>query len=958
VIPCTRPTPDTPPCRTHAPKHLRSRGSRAAGDRAAGGPLTGDVDRPGSAGPRVPPGTGRLTWLLVPGLLALGAGVRALRFLAPFHWPFHWDETQVAVPALRILDGGLPANVAGPEYFGAAPSYVLAVWFTVAGTSTRALDLFAYGIGLLIFWTGWLVLRRFLDRPAALLGLAILAVPPLFLAQWSFTAIPNHPALLVVGNLCLLATHTIFVAAPGRPRAILGLGLLAGLGWWLDPLIVVYLAPFAILALRTGLVWRLRLGWFAVGLFLGGLPQWLYELSYFPSAKFALHQAGGVAVAPFHERLTAVVGDFLPRLLGLHLQAGRPWIMAFLLVAVPTWLGALVWAACRYRPELAWMLGRRGRIGRGHVILWIVAATNLALVLATQRAIDHYYLLPLYSVLPCWMGEFLDWLRRHRPRLAGAALAGLLALNGWTNWHDSVGTTDPRAPRWAILKRRVGPVLRWLEDRSLDRAYLVEAFHLSSYGMTYLAGGRVVIAELWREQIVENGRLVDAAVSPPILATEVEARQLRASLPGIGVGIRETAIGDLRVLEPEPLFTTTFVPLPRDRWTVTASHRTERSTDLLDGDAATSWDTGGEQTPGQWLAVDLGVPQLLTRVDLLAIDWQEMPGGLRVEVSHDGQRWETVVTVPEYWGPLFFSEHHPFLKVRRGRVQAIFPPVHARHLRLVQTASVRQHTWSARELFAYGPGGPRPPVPQAGELTAALRREGIGFVYANHWLSAWVRVESRGAIGAQESNINVNDSSRTEPDPTELVPVRLEAGTGLLLGADTDPAAVRAALAGQPVTVRESTAGPYRLLVLTPIPPPRRVAKTGWRASASDNAEQARRAVDGDRATQWVSRGPGGPELTVTLDLGHPRVLRGVEVRPGLPGRELRLWGSVDGVAWTEISPLAWAGSLYWTGSELLRNGGPKWAVIFPRTSVRYLRLSPAGPLRDPWAIAEIECLE
>ena len=103
--------------------------------------------------------------------------------------------------------------------------------------------------------------------------------------------------------------------------------------------------------------------------------------------------------------------------------------------------------------------------------------------------------------------------------------------------------------------------------------------------------------------------------------------------------------------------------------------------------------------------------------------------------------------MPEYWGPLFFSEHHPFLRVRRGRVQAIFPPVRARHLRIVQTASVPHHSWSARELFVYGPGGPRPPVPRAGELTAALRREGVSFVYASHWLSARVKVESRGAIG-------------------------------------------------------------------------------------------------------------------------------------------------------------------------------------------------------------------
>ena len=83
-----------------------------------------------------------------------------------------------------------------------------------------------------------------------------------------------------------------------------------------------------------------------------------------------------------------------------------------------------------------------------------------------------------------------------------------------------------------------------------------------------------------------------------------------------------------------------------------------------------------------------------------------------------------------------------------------------------------------------------------------------------------------------------------------------------------------------------------------------------------------------------------------------------VEVRPGVPGRTLRLAASPDGTTWQPIEPLSWAGSPFWTGDELLKNGGPKWAVAFPRTSLRYVRLSPAGPLRDPWTITEIECLE
>ena len=229
---------------------------------------------------------------------------------------------------------------------------------------------------------------------------------------------------------------------------------------------------------------------------------------------------------------------------------------------MPLWLAAVLVAAIRDRNGLAWLAGRSAGIGRGPVIIWILAASHLGLMLTASHPMYDYYQLPLYSVFPYWMGRLLAGLRERAPRLAGAAVLTLLALNGWANWQDSVGNPPPGGRRWSTLKQKVGPLLGWLEARGIGRAYLTSEIQLSSSGMTFLAGERVILADLWRELFVDSGRLVDAAANPPIVSTPGAVRALRDSLQAIGVDFRETAVGGLRVLELEPRFSTTFVPFP------------------------------------------------------------------------------------------------------------------------------------------------------------------------------------------------------------------------------------------------------------------------------------------------------------------------------------------------------------------------------------------------------------
>jgi hypothetical protein len=236
----------------------------------------------------------------------------------------------------------------------------------------------------------------------------------------------------------------------------------------------------------------------------------------------------------------------------------------------------------------------------------------------------------------------------------------------------------------------------------------------------------------------------------------------------------------------------------------------------------------------------------------------------------------------------------------------------------------------------------------------------VSFVYASHWLSARVRAEGRGTIGALDSNLNVNSYGRTVPEPTRLDRFRPAAGRALLLGAGTDPTAARRLLEIQGALARETAVGPYPLLLLARPPVRPALDRHGWRMIASVAASETSRALDGDSRTRWSAMGPVGRGAHLTVDVGEARPVAGIRMMPGPPDAgpsAFVLESSLDGSAWTPVGPSEWAGPLYWTGYELIRDGRREWTAAFPRRTLRYLRVRPAAVART-WEIAELDLLE
>ena len=892
-------------------------------------------------------------------LLLVAAGVRALRVWSVISWA-HWDEANVAVPAIQILGGTFPVHHVGVEYHGAAVAYALAPWFAVAGTSTAALDAFCYVVGLGFVVTGFLVARRVLPPGAALATLAVLAAPPLLLAHWSLSGNLNYPLTLVIGNLLLLGTHTAFFRRPGAPVPLLGLGVLAGVGWWSNPLAVLYGAPFAVLALRTGLVRRAVFWLFPLGVVLGGLPAWIYEAAYYPTARLVVHEAGSLPAQSLGFRARHLFGDIALALHGAKPADGfvpPPWAWAGVMA-----LGAVVIlrAAVRDRAQLRWLVGAGGYPGSGLGILWALPVANILAVLLTQRTLGPNYLLPLYAVLPLWTGECLWWLWGRRRWIGGSLMAGLLAFHLWANWAVTLGRGPGATTRWAPLHEAVRPLTDWLATRGIGRIYWAPDSSVLAYEFSYLTGMRVIAAHPWAESVVQHVHAVDADAAPPLVTSRSRLEALRASLGALSLALDETLVGDFVVVRATPARPGAFEPIAPASWRVTASHRSHEAMSLADRDAGTGWSTGQRQAPGQWLLVDLAREDLVARVDLLSIDSREVPAGFRIGLSRDGARWEEAVAVPQYWGPLFRSGPHAFLKVRRGRVQAIVEPVRARFVRVTLTGESSPHAWSAREVFVYRPAPPRAAELPAGELAAGLRREGVRFVYADPWQSARVRVESGEAIGALESNATVNSYGRSEPPPAALERFRMRPGRAVLIGDDADAAGVRALLGARGAIARETALGPSPLLLLASEAERRRLAPAGWRGHASVGTVPAARALDDDPRTRWTAGGPVDPAASFTVEFDRPRRLGGVRLSPG--SREggpadFTLDGSADGIVWQPLEPRTWAGPLYWTGAELLRNSRSEWAMTFPPATLRAIRIRPAGAA-PTWSIAEVVAFE
>ena len=163
----------------------------------------------------------------------------------------HSDEAIVGLMAQDIAAGErFPIYFYGQRYMGALEAYVIAAVSPFFDNPIHALRFGPACFFALMVGVQYLMLTRWFGRRGGLVGvLVLLASSPMFM-QWSISARGGYVEILLWGSLLLWTYSEWFVnpqSANGKRQFLFG--ALIGSGLWINPSIVLFLAPIVIHAL-------------------------------------------------------------------------------------------------------------------------------------------------------------------------------------------------------------------------------------------------------------------------------------------------------------------------------------------------------------------------------------------------------------------------------------------------------------------------------------------------------------------------------------------------------------------------------------------------------------------------------------------------------------------------------------------------------------------------------------
>jgi len=673
------------------------------------------------------------------------------------------DSGIVALMAKHMAEGtALPLFFYGQAYMGALEPMLSALLCRLFGVSGFAVcagtALAAAGaLGMTFLWA-----RDAGGRAGALTALACCAIGPYYYFMFQFAPRGGYMMTLLLGLAVMRASaRTAAACAAGEPVSplrFLGIGVLAGLGWWTNPLIAAALASAA-LVLAIGLrgrVWTAGPAAGLAGFLLGSLPYWLWNLRH-DWASFQMFTS--VGAVPVSEGFGLLLARYR-RLIGLdgwH-AAARGAVMWAYPLAAAAGTGVLLAGGVRRR-----RLDAPAATG-----IVLAAFFTLSIVFFVRSSFATFntarYLIPLVPAAAVAVGALVAAIPAKRARAALALpLLLLLILSQW----PALRTTTDRLRTWRRREasdRKLGAFLR---EHNLRVAYAPFKDHTLNFNLREQA----VVTDMRGDRYAPYTRRAERADRIAVLGNFGQVRDFLACCGGsaeerragrhrVHFGFRPPA-GGLREIEPAALAAT------GDARGVT------NAAAVLDRDIDTTWMApAGERTSR--LTVALAEPRPVRVLRLYSKAAYALPRTARVDVQREPDgAWQTVLAERPVTG-FYWSGPRPFWGGPRFRLEYRLDDTPVSALRIVCTAPPLSGPWSLSELQLFEPGPtPADPVAALPALYEALADARIVALHAGRWVSNKVAEH----VGPPPDGIAVDLTHDAEPYRS----VRWGAGTALLV---------------------------------------------------------------------------------------------------------------------------------------------------------------------------------
>lgn len=363
--------------------------------------------------------------LLVVFLIALGALIRLWYFLEPFAYSVNItpDESVYGLQALHILKGDFSIFYWAQPYTGTFSAFLSAGLFFFFGPGAWALKAVPYLFSVGFLALSYLLARRvFKDTGTPLLALAFAALGTPFWNNWASRAGSGYPEATMLGELMLiLALGVLYQVEKRTLRPFFLIGLLAGLGFWVQPTIVYFLAPILLFSFLYDRRFFFKKHFLSVvaGFVLGNLPVIYINLTGNSSTAGSLFH---FSFRGLRRAVTGLLAEGLPVILGTRTSFSHTdFYTPFALIITLFFFGSVIFVFTRRFSSLLKSISDFKQHSRPIDLILALFIFTLLIFLLTERfnqfVIEPRYILALYSTIPLILAYSLRQVWKKSPGL-------------------------------------------------------------------------------------------------------------------------------------------------------------------------------------------------------------------------------------------------------------------------------------------------------------------------------------------------------------------------------------------------------------------------------------------------------------------------------------------------------------------------------------------------------------